>query len=192
MPAEIKWEGTAAYDVARKRLMAQKSTDKTMTVEQMRKDMAGKANVNFEDLSWPVGTSFTVPGAAVLEKSLFCSSIDGNKAFGITVLCDNGMSKNLYLSSLKKSLVPYKAAGEGFAIDEDKPICQSDTPFYQEVMNCPTENDIFNLIASKKGKKIKVDRVLECQTAKMSFADKDSGPIPVGLKKGKVCCFVVE
>lgn len=192
MAAEAKWEDVAAYDVARTRLRAQKSTDKTMSVEQMRKEMAGKANVNFEDLSWPVGTSFTVPDTAVLEKSLFCSSVNDNKAFGITVLCDNGMAKNLYLSSLKKSLVPYKATAEGFAIDEDKPICQSDTPFYQEVMNCPTEDAIFNLIASKKGKKIKVDRVLECQTAKMSYANKEDGPVPVGLKKGKVCCFVVE
>lgn len=190
MPAEIKWEGTAAYDVARNRLRAQKSTVKTMSIEQMRDEMSKKANVNFDDLSWPKGTSFTVPEANVLEKSLFCSSINDNKAFGITVLCDNGSSKNLYFSSLKKSLVPYKVVGDGFAVDDEKQICHSNTPFYQEVMNCATEDDIFKLIVSKKGKKIKVDDVLECQTAKMSFKDGDA--IPVGLKKGKVCCFVVE
>lgn len=187
MALETKWSNDA-YANALTRAKAQGAVVSNPVA--ILAEMENRAIINFDDMLWPQGAGFIVPDRNTLEQALVKHDITGNTAISLMVQCEDGRVRHLYLGSLRKSVVPYKAAGAGFIVDQSQPICVSDTPFYNEVMNCPTEKALFDLIASKEGQRISVTEVKKCQTAKMNFADRNN-PVPVGLKSAVVPCFSV-
>jgi hypothetical protein len=187
MALETKWSNDA-YANAMTRVKAQGAVINNPTA--ILAEMESRAIVNFDDLLWPLGAGFIVPDRPTLEQALVKNDINGSTAISLMIQCEDGRVRQLFLGSLRKSVVPYKAAGAGFIVDQSQPICVSNTPFYNEVMNCPTEKALFDLICSKEGQRISVSDVKKCQTAKMNFADRNN-PVPVGLRTATVPCFSV-
>lgn len=189
MPAETNWKDMGAYQVALKRVQLAGGT--INDGENILKKMEDRAIINFDDLIWPEGASVIIPNRATLLDALCDEEINGNTAFSLLLVCEDGRVRKLFLGSLRKSVVPYKAVGAGFMVDNSEPVCVSDTPFYHEVMACANEKGVFDLLASKEGQRLVVSKVKTCQTARMNFADR-SNPVPTGLKKASVACFSVQ
>ena len=188
MALETKWSNDA-YANAMTRAKAQGAVINNPTA--ILAEMESRAVINFDDMLWPQGAGFIVPDRVTLEQALVKHNINGNTAISLLIKCEDGRVRHLFFGSLRKSVVPYKAAGAGFIVDQSQPICVSDTPFYHEVVKCKTEKELFELICSKAGKRISVSEVKKCQTAKMNFADRKN-PVPVGLRIATVPCFVVS
>lgn len=189
--AEQKLIEMPAFQQARKRLKSG-GADVKVNVEAVRADMRDRSNANFAEVTWPKGVSFIVPDKVQLESEcLFASKINGNTAYGVTVMCNDKIARNLYFGSLRKSVVPYKAAEGGFAVDYSKETIESNTKFHAEVVNCANQEEILNLLESKAGKTISVVDVQSCDTARMRFENGDGGrtAYPIGLRRGTVAFF---
>lgn len=189
MPAATNWKDMGVYQVALQRVKS--AGGKINDGVNILKKMEDRAIINFDDLIWPMDAGAIIPDRQTLMDSLCEEDINGNTAISLVFVCEDGRARKLFMGSLRKSVVPYKAAGAGFMVDQSQPVCVSDTPFYNEVMNCANEKEVFDLIASKEGQRLFVSDVKTCQTAKMNFADRNN-PVPTGLKKASVACFKVE
>lgn len=144
------------------------------------------SNQDVEESIWREGDTFTVPTEDVLEKCLFMFKTPSGKTAGVTIKLDNQeKSKNLFFSTLRKSVQPYTDAliAEGDAI-------HSNTPFYEEVMSQPTQEAIFNLLVSKANKKITCVKTMKVQTARFS-GDRDNRVIS-GVRNTIVPFFTCE
>lgn len=120
-------------------------------------------NRNVEETTWREGDSFIVPSRDVLETTLFVQDIAGsdNKAAGVIIETTAGSVKTLYLSTLRKSAAEY-----GDDVQPTGNIVESDTDFHKEVMSCPTQEDVFNLLASKEGQTVRVVKTVSVKTAR--------------------------
>lgn len=154
--------------------------------------MAAHKNVDFEAASWPEGAAFKVPATREeLEDCLFEQTIgqNGNKAYGLTLLdSGTGRERQLYFSTLKRSVVGYDTDNSGLIINTGS-VHHSDTQFYNEVMNCGDDAAIFDLICSKAGKTIRVTKSISVKGAKTEF--EDGKPIVKGLKTFNIPYFSV-
>ena len=103
---------------------------------------------------WAKGDEFTIPAANEIEKAIFVSMVNGNKAPAIAVETKNGTPKVLYLSTLKKNVIEYEEDGDQYSIKKDAqgnnvPAHFADTPLRKAVMQQATVGDIVNYLAGK-------------------------------------------
>ena len=103
---------------------------------------------------WAKGDEFTIPAANEIEKAIFVSMVNGNKAPAIAVETKNGTPKVLYLSTLKKNVIEYEEDGDQYVIKKDAqgnnvPAHFADTPLRKAIMQQATVGDIVNYLAGK-------------------------------------------
>ena len=149
------------------------------SVVNLRDQLSGLRNANMDEAIWKKGDAFVVPSAEVLEQALFISTFRGGQAPGITVKLNNGKAKNLYFSTLTKSVQPYNE--HMIAIGE---AVHSNTAFYDEVAALPGMDNVFDLLVSKTGQTITCTKVEPVTTARFN----DDG-IPTGFKNAQVPFF---
>lgn len=102
---------------------------------------------------WAKDDQFEVPAANLIEQAVFVASINGNSAPAIAVQCSNGMSKVLYLSTLKKNVVEYEETEDGYQTKKNADGSTithfADTPLRKEVMSKATVGEIVESLAGR-------------------------------------------
>ena len=103
---------------------------------------------------WQPGDEFTIPAANEIEKAVFVSLVNGNKAPAIAVETKSGTPKVLYISSLKKNVIEYEEDGDQYVIKKDAagnnvPAHFADTPLRKAIMQKATVGDIIDYLAGK-------------------------------------------
>lgn len=141
------------------------------------------SNRNVEVSVWRQGDSAVIPSKEDLESTLFVQDIDGNNAFGVCLDLVGGASKVLYLSSLKKSAVPYSKVNEQFVPGN---VVESNTPLAQECRSCATMAEIVDVLAKYSGKTLTVQKVDKVQTARYRDG------IPFAFRNTNVPYFAIE
>lgn len=187
-------EGVARFAQTRgvKLINTADDSERTAGVNAILGEMKERLNIDFEAASWPENAAFVVPETReALENCLFSQTVgeNGNKAFGLTLWdSGTGRERQLYFNTLKRNVVGYKGSPDGGIINTGV-THHSKTGFYNEVMNCGNDAEIFDLICSKAGKTIKVVKVDTVQGAKVSF--KNGKPVTEGLKTFNIPNFDV-
>lgn len=156
--------------------------------QDIKAKLEGMANSNAEESIWRENDKFVVPSEEILEKSLFTAQFGDAAVAGITVTLESGAAKNLYFSTLRKSVVPY--ADNAGVIAASGEAVHSNTPFYQEVMAQPDMLKVYELLASKTGKTITCSHVEPVTTAR--FSGTGNARVITGLRNAQVPFFTCE
>lgn len=156
--------------------------------QDIKSKLEGMANSNAEESIWRENDKFVVPSEEILERSLFTDQFGDAAIAGITVTLESGAAKNLYFSTLRKSVVPY--ADNAGVIAASGEAIHSNTPFYQEVVAQPNMLKVYELLASKAGKIITCSHVESVTTAR--FSGPRDARVIAGLRNAQVPFFTCE
>lgn len=138
------------------------------TGENALNDAAGQTNRNVEVMTWPAGTTAIIPDEEHLLASFAKVPVGNTNAFAVVLPLVGGGSKVLYLSTLKKSAVPY----DKFGNITGEPV-MSHTAIAEEARNAATQADVYNVLKQYCGKQLKVTKSERVQTARY---DADGNP----------------
>lgn len=139
-------------------------------------------NRNVEASVWRENDESVIPPIEDLSARCVEVPVGEEAKAACVILPTNRGEKQFFLSSLKKSVVEYDSE-----LVPTGRIIESDTQLHDEALACGTQYELFHLLASKAGKKLKVTKVEKCKTAR--FKDR----VPVSLTNGTVAFFdIVE
>lgn len=111
------------------------------------------ANVNIDEAVLEDGEVLTVPEIKDFDKYSFEQTINGNKAYGVLCVSNLGVTKKLYTSTLRKSVIEYDAVTKTPVKNADgtrKAPVRSESELSKAVRAAATIGDIFRLIAGKQ------------------------------------------
>jgi hypothetical protein len=154
---------------------------------------------------WAKGDEFTIPAANEIEKAIFVSMVNGNKAPAIAVETKSGTPKVLYLSTLKKNVIEYEEDGDQYQVKKDAAgnnvpahIARvggdengAETPLRKAIMQKATVGDIVDYLA---GKTLKVSSIMgpyktSRLKAKFNALGQRDGYEVVGLRNTSIPVF---
>ena len=111
------------------------------------------ANVNVDEAVLEDGEILTVPEIKDFDKYSFEQTINGNKAYGVLCISNLGVTKKLYTSTLRKSVIEYDDVTKTPVKNADgtrKAPVRSESKLSKAVRAAATIGDIYRLIAGKQ------------------------------------------